>query len=257
MKEKLGEYLVHPEMLDNATPEYTSLDPRFQDHVYFNTADPAGPRYTSITTVLNSMGYPKPLIHWANSLGFRRIQYEVELQKSAEAGTALHSGAQHIVDPSSAPKLPKLKDPLMDYYMRKRLDCLKARLELEKPWKTIFTETTFFSKKYEIAGTIDWFCEFRGCPTIGDFKSSSGIREKHLFQLGGYGILLEENGIRFDRAMILLCKEDNCIIHMFPKSVIQQMGYYFLTVKEYGMNYNKATEFIRDRQHLLELPTKS
>lgn len=258
LKKKLGKYLVHPEFLDENTPELPALDPRFpNNHVYFNAADPAGPRYQSITTVLDAMGVAKPLMHWANSLGFRRIQYEVELQKSSEAGTALHAGAQHLVDPKAAPKLPKLKDPLMDYYMRKRLDCLKMRLDLEKPWKTIFTETTLFSKKYEIAGTIDWFCEFREHPTIADFKSASGMREKFLYQLGGYGLLMDENGIYYERVAIFLCKEDNCIIHMFPREVVDEAKAFFLLVKQYGFNYEKVTDWIRDRQYLLDLPTRS
>ena len=251
LRERLGDYLVRPELL-NEGPFH--LDPNQLDHHYKQDGDNSKKSYPSVTTVLNLVSYNEFIVQWANSLGFRRIGYKSELQRTAKIGTALHAGAQSMIDPE-LDLHPHVDDPLTDYYMRKRIQSLRERLEQEKPWRTIFTETTFCSREHGFAGTIDWFVEFRGMPTLADFKSSSGMREKQLLQLGGYYLLLTENGIRVDHSMILLCKEHNCEIHHFDEKILIRCGEIFLRVLEYYYDHAWLTETIKDNRWLLSPPT--
>lgn len=250
MDPRLKPYIIDEAKYEANHTATIMLDDTAENHVYQS----GQARYHSVTTILDAISYNRFLMKWSNNLGFRHIKYQDELAKSAAIGTAVHSNAQALVDPQNG-KVAHVADPLQDHYIRKRTNTLRTRLDLEKrkcPWYTIFTEKTFISHKYQIAGTIDWFVRFYGQPTIADFKSSSGMREKHIFQLGGYSLLMDDNGIEWERAMIILCKEDNAIIHMYPKKVIQDAAKYFLLVKDYGAAHNLITDIINDRQYVLE-----
>lgn len=209
--------------------------------------------FTSVTTVLQSVAYNEMIVKWANNLGFRHIKYASELERTAKIGTAMHTAAQSMVDPAKA-EMPHVPDPITDYYVRKRAASLKIRLELEQPWHTYFTETPFVSVQHEIAGTIDWFAQIRGSNAINDFKSASGMREKFLFQLGGYSIILDDNGIDWDSGNIWLCKEENTVIYHFEKEDIKKGAEIFLRIMEYAREHDLVTQMIQDAKYLLEPP---
>ena len=54
-------------------------------HIY----EKDGKKLPSVTTIIHSLGNEE-IIKWANSLGFRHIKYEQELDKYAQNGTLIH-----------------------------------------------------------------------------------------------------------------------------------------------------------------------
>lgn len=205
-----------------------------------------GISYPSVTTILDAVAYNKQIVQWANSLGFRRINYSKELDSVSEEGSAMHALAQCIVDPEHGKPL-HVKEPLIDYYARQRAEGLRLKLESHKGhWQTIFTEASFLSPSYEIGGTIDWYTMWYDRKTLFDFKSSKSLRTKHLLQLGGYDLICQDNGEVIDQAGIILVKRDNCVIHIFERELIDVFAKAFLKVKDWYYASKELDEIIAD-----------
>lgn len=210
-----------------------------------------GKSYPSVTTILGVVSYNKFIVRWANRLGFQHKDYEEALKQTADEGTLMHAGAQALVDPEHG-AMPVIKDALTEYYVRQRLDGLRLKLKFhEGNWSTIFTESPFVSDTYGIGGTLDWYSMWYGKKTLFDFKSSSGLRDKHLLQLGGYDLILQDNGITIDQAGIILVKRDNCIINIFDRPIINELAKYFLTVKQYYYESKRTTEIVSASAEIL------
>lgn len=206
-----------------------------------------GQRYPSVTTVLDSVAYNKTIVGWANSLGFRHIKYEDELNRTAMEGTFMHAYAQCIVDPEKG-KEPQIVDPLTRYYVTQRVTNLRMKLDAHRGyWNTIFSEQPFISKTYEIGGTIDWYTEWYGKKTIFDFKSSRAVRDKHLLQLGGYYHGLIDNGEEPEQAGIILVGRDLCTINLIDLPTLQRAAEMFDVVHHwYKVHQELDTVLTRD-----------
>ena len=209
-------------------------------HLYENE----GKIYPSVTTVLDAISYNKAIVKWANHLGFNHVNYETELQRTATEGTYMHAMAQCIVDPEHG-QVPTIPDNITDYYVRKRIEGLRFKLNDAKGhWDTVCTETPILSHHYKIGGTMDWLAHWYDKLTLFDFKSSSSLRLKHVIQLGGYNLMLEDNGVCLDQAGIILCRKDRCIIKIIPKDILLQASQIFLVVYDYYNQHNYLEEAI-------------
>jgi len=73
------------------------------------------------------------------------------------------------------------------------------------------TELKLVSEKYQFGGTFDAVCEVNGKLVICDWKTSSGVYDEFLIQLGAYRQLIKENLDHNIRGAILLRldKEEN------------------------------------------------
>lgn len=192
-----------------------------------------GKAYPSVTTILDIVAYSKSIVGWANNLGFKRIRYEDELNRTANQGTFVHEINQCLVDPEKG-AMPIIKDPLMDYRVRKRVNNFSLKLkEHEGHWNTIFSETGFVSHTYEIGGTMDWYANWYDQETLFDYKTSAAVREKHILQLGGYYLILTDNGFKPEQAAIIICREDRCLMNFFAKETIEECANIFLDVYSY------------------------
>jgi hypothetical protein len=221
-------------------------------HLY---TDGSGKKYPSVTTVLDVVAYAKPIVQWANNLGFQRKKYDDELKRTADQGTYVHSMLQCIVDPSRG-EMPVVLDPIMDYHVRKRVKGFRYMLEQnEGQWKNIFTEKPMISHKYEMGGTMDWFAEWRGKTTLFDFKTATGVRTKHLLQLGGYYLLCQENNLPFEQAGIILVKEDRTIMNIFEMGIIERCAEIFLNVKQYYYDHFFLEDAIRSKADIIDATT--
>lgn len=198
-------------------------------HVY----EGDGKTYPSVTTVLQCIAYTKHIVEWANWLGMQHLSYEKTLNATAIEGTLAHAHAQHLVDPENGP-MPEKADPLTDYYVQCRMKFFVERLEQYKGrWKTIYTEHPLLSHTYKIGGTMDWFAEWDGKPTLFDFKTSKGVRDKHLLQLGGYKLMLEDNNIPVEQAGIIVIGRDFCRWSLFTKEEVDKFAEWFKLVYDY------------------------
>ena len=59
-----------------------------------------GEFYPSVTTVIHILG-SKKISRWANYLGFKHMDFDKELLKAADFGTAAHAFCRQILDPSA------------------------------------------------------------------------------------------------------------------------------------------------------------
>lgn len=212
-----------------------------QDGKHTYCAD--GKEYPSVTTILDAVAYSKHLVGWANSLGMRHIRYEDELKRTSTQGTLCHEMAQAIVDPEHG-QPPKITDPLMDYYVRTRIRNFQFQLDSNAGhWSTIFTEKPFVSHTHGTGGTMDWYANWYDKRTLFDFKTSSGLREKHIFQLGGYYDILLDNGEEPEQAGIILLKQDRCLINIFDIEIIKRAAEVFREI--ITPYYYAHAEFVR------------
>lgn len=208
--------------------------------------------YPSVTTILDVVSYNRFIAQWANNLGFRRVRYQDELDRTATLGTTVHALAQDFVDPMNSTGI-QITDPLLEYYARKRMDGFKARLK-DEDYETIFTEKSFASETYQIGGTMDWFCTYREKKTLFDFKTASGLREKFIYQLGGYGLILDDNGIEWEQAGIILIQQNRSIINVFPKEIIQEAGEIFKLIYAYKKHHDKISVLVKSNDYI-SVPT--
>lgn len=177
-------------------------------HIY----EKNGKQLPSVTTIIHSLG-SDDIIKWANSLGFRHLKYEQELDKYAANGTMIHELLRGEVDKSFTPQV-EFKDPIQRSEVLGYLTRFRNFIK-DFNYETIFTEKTFASDNLGYGGTIDWYCRYYDKFNIlNDFKTSKAVRFSHLLQLGGYNNLLKEEGIKLDGAAIILCNKK--ITSMFP-----------------------------------------
>lgn len=194
--------------------------------------------YPSVTTIIHALGNDD-ITKWANSLGFRHINYEKELNKYAENGTLIHDLLRQEVDESYKSTV-KFKDDLQRIESLGYITRFRSFISGYQ-YETIFTEKTFISETLGYAGTIDWLCKFNNkFLMLNDFKTSKAVRFTHLLQLGGYYNLLKENGFELDGASIILCNKKLC--SMYPINITDLEYYanaFSLLAKFYIQTYNR------------------
>ncbi len=197
-----------------------------------------GVEVPSVTTILQCLG-SKEIIKWANYLGFKHIDYEKELERTAINGTKIHDCLQYAVD-------PKYKDSKIEfnnvveanYYTRITNRFLKEMSKFH--YSTICTETEYTSTELMYAGKIDWLFSINGLKILGDFKSSKKVHMKHLLQLGGYRNLLEKNDIYLDGAMIILVNEIKIYPYIINQETLTELGKAFDLISQIYQYLNKG-----------------
>lgn len=209
-----------------------------------------GVTYPSVTTVLDIVAYNSHLMGWSNYLGFKKIRYEDELNRAANRGTYVHAFNQCYVDPANG-IFPRIQNPALESDVRNRSNNFLYELRKAKGnWKTIFTETPFLSDTYQIGGTVDWYAEWYGKKTLFDFKTSSGLREKHVIQIGGYYYGLTDNGLQVDQGCIIICREDRCYFYFVDLDRLKRFGDVFFQIYD----YYKSHEWVQQQISQLTKP---
>ena len=112
-----------------------------------------GEFYPSVTTVIHILG-SKKISRWANYLGFKHMDFDKELLKAAEFGTAAHAFCRQILDPSAPNPDPyectleekaKLKNVILSFMQLQEIHHIKA----------IVTEYGMVSDELKRHGTCD------------------------------------------------------------------------------------------------------
>lgn len=211
-------------------------------HIYDG---PNGEKLPSVTTVLSIIGN-ESIIKWANSIGFKHIDYTTELNRTAANGTKLHSLLREEVDPSFKSSI-EFRDSLEESDYIVKLNRFREMISLYN-YETIFTEKTFISSKLGYAGTIDWVANINNFVMLNDFKSSSKVHIKHLLQLGGYYNLLREDSISVDGGSIILVNNKLSLLYPISAEVLSFFGEGFNKLFEFykfndGLSIKTDTEF--------------
>lgn len=180
----------------NSTVERSELNGK---RVYLVDGDVNSPLY-SITTVLGvrSQGW---VDEWKNAVGEEYAKSVSNL--AANIGTAVHEMCEWYL--SNKDINPKLKPNMILYHRFK-----KMKPVLDKFGKIYCLETPLFSKRLQVAGTVDCIAEYDGTLSVIDFKTSSKLKYEeeipHYFaQATAYSMMFYEMyGIKVTQIVIIM-----------------------------------------------------
>jgi len=158
---------------------------------YRNTSGVVVPSVTSIIHMIN-----KPeLVHWANSLGFKRKSVSKELDVSAYIGDITHKLVEiYTTTGKYSYDIIDRKGPV------ERLGIKNAFLSFLQMYKTEHPHIEIHDTEVQLAGekfggTTDLLAKYHGKFTIGDYKTSKGFYPTMFLQIAGYDLLLRELGL--------------------------------------------------------------
>ena len=174
---------------------------------------PEGEEYPSITTVLSSRD-KKGLTEWRKRVGDEVANYVSG--KAAARGTKVHHMCEDYLNNMSTKFPSKWKKHKKDFLPY----CLFTQLQ-EKVLQNIddiyALEAGLYSDKYKVAGRVDCVSEYKGVPSVIDFKTSTKERkddwnENYYIQGSAYAEMFQERtGIVITRVVILVVTEDGTV----------------------------------------------
>lgn len=179
----------------------------------------------SVTTILHSIIIDgDKLLNWSNSLGFRHIKYNDELERSANFGTAVHAALEQIMTngPENKISLPGFEIIKFKRVINNFMEFLNENSMT--PEDTLHAELTLCCTSLGYAGTCDWVGHMHGKTTLIDYKTSKKPNDTMFMQLSAYRHLLHEVGIDIDQAGILTVGEKGTKLYM--KSLEELDDYY-------------------------------
>ena len=146
---------------------------------------PDGARYPSITTILSILS-EEAILKWR-----ARVGEDVANQVSTRAsnrGSAVHSAVEkYLLNEDTTEYLPHIQQSLSN-----------LKPHLDENVGTIFgLEVPLYSAHLGLAGRVDCVAEWKGVPSIIDFKTSKRIKKKehisnYFAQMAAYAIMWEE-----------------------------------------------------------------
>jgi hypothetical protein len=166
-------------------------------HTVYKLAD--GKRVPSVTTVLGILNKPA-LLDWAHQCGLNGLDYKAVRDRAGDVGTLAHYMILCYLR-QEAPDYSEYSNQAIE----QALTCFAKFLEWERHHeiKPILIETPLVSEQYRFGGTIDFYGEIDGQPTLLDFKTSKAIYPDMFYQLAAYAHLLHENNHLAGAAKIL------------------------------------------------------
>ena len=152
-----------------------------------------------VTTIVGILNKPA-LVPWANRIGLQGIEVGKYVDDKADIGTLAHAMViDELLDREtdttdySQNQIGSAENAVLSFYEWQK----QHRLEIISAEEPIVSEIYSFGGQYDIYGQIDEVNE------LLDLKTGSGVYEEHYYQLGGYSILLKENGFKIDQIRIL------------------------------------------------------
>lgn len=171
-------------------PDTSIVDPRLASVLGLN-GDNKEIRVPGVTTVISRFKESGGLIHWAWDQGRQGLDYRETRDKAADAGTLAHAMVEADIRGTKQPDLSQYTDEMAD----KALSSYAAYTEwkFQTKMKPVETELSLISRRYLFGGTID-AVQIDDKVSLMDWKTSSGIYQDHIIQVGGgYSLLWEEN----------------------------------------------------------------
>lgn len=174
-------------------------------NTYVNKDGKNVPRVSTIIKLLNK----EQLLYWANSLGYKHISYQHELDRTARIGTAVHEMIEKI---NSEKSLAMYKWNKWKIYNRYDRSAVIRAVHSYKKWydknykkfKILFSEKTIVGDLF--GGTIDTIIEstFNSSHImVVDYKTSSDFHLTQILQLSAYVLLCEMEGFIVDGIIII------------------------------------------------------
>ena len=174
---------------------------------------PEGNFYPSITTVL-SIRKKEGLFEWRKKVGNEVANYVSG--KAARRGTKVHQMCEDYLNNMNTNFPDKFNEHKNDFLPW----CLFGQLK-EKVLNNIdniyVQEASLYSDKYKIAGRVDCISQYKGVPSVIDFKTSTKERsddwnENYYIQGTAYSEMFHERtGIPISQVVILVVTEDGTV----------------------------------------------
>lgn len=178
-------------------PAPENFGPKVQAHQRYYLSD--GRQVPGVTTIIGVLNKPA-LIAWANRLGLNGIDSSKYTDEAAAVGTLAH----YMIECELRGEEPNLSD-----FSPAQVERASFSLDVFHQWREQHTliprlvEEPMVSERHGFGGTVDFFGDLDGEPTLLDIKTSSGIFDEHRIQVAAYTYLLRENGHKPKGAHIL------------------------------------------------------
>ena len=178
---------------------------------YYLTPD--GDMYPSITTVL-SVRIKQGLMEWRKRVGNEVANYVAG--KAAARGTAVHHMCEDYLNnkyTNFPTEWEKHKKNFLPYCLFNQLKD-KALCNIDDIYAQ---EVGLYSDKYKVAGRVDCIAEYKGVPSIIDFKTSTKERnddwnENYYIQCSAYAEMFQERtNIPIEQIAVLVVTEDGTV----------------------------------------------
>ena len=174
---------------------------------------PEGNKYPSITTVL-SIRNKKGLHEWRKRVGYDVANYVA--RTAASRGTKVHHMCEDYLNNVHVSWPEKWKEHEKHFLQYCLFNQLKEQALCNI--NSIYAqEAGLYSDKYKVAGRVDCIAEYRGVPSIIDFKTSSKERNddwnvNYYIQGSAYAEMFgERTGIEISQVVILVVTEDGTV----------------------------------------------
>ena len=196
---------------------------------------PEGDLYPSITTVL-SIRKKEGLFEWRKKVGNEVANYVSG--KAARRGTKVHQMCEDYLNNMNTNFPDKFNEHKKDFLPW----CLFGQLRdkvLDNIDNIYAQECSLYSDKYKIAGRVDCISQYKGVPSVIDFKTSTkersdGWNENYYIQGTAYSEMFHERtGIPISQVVILVVTEDGTV-QEFIKNKYDYIDYLSESIKEWS-----------------------
>ena len=174
---------------------------------------PEGDLYPSITTVL-SIRKKEGLFEWRKKVGNEVANYVSG--KAARRGTKVHQMCEDYLNNMNTNFPDKFNEHKKDFIAWCLLGQLGDKV-LDNIDNIYAQECSLYSDKYKIAGRVDCISQYKGVPSVIDFKTSTKERsddwnENYYIQGTAYSEMFHERtGIPISQVVILVVTEDGTV----------------------------------------------
>ena len=165
-----------------------------------------GVKYPSITSVISFISRKK-FADWRAKVGEKEANRKTK--HATTRGTRLHSLVEVYLKNGDYKSMEEYKVPLVQFMFN------FAKPFIDKKFGTIYQqETTMFSKRLCLAGTVDLICEVDGELSVVDFKTSEKQKpeewlEDYFVQLSAYwAMFVERTGVVPKKLVVFLVGEN-------------------------------------------------
>ena len=191
--------------------------------------------YPSITTVL-SIRNKAGLVEWRKRVGDQVANYISG--KAASRGTKVHHMCEDYLNNMESDWPDKWEDHKKDFLPWCLFGQLKEKV-LHNIDNIYVQEASLYSDKYKLAGRVDCISQYKGVPSVIDFKTSTKERsddwnENYYIQGTAYSEMFHERtGISISQIVILVITEDGTV-QEFIKNKYDYIDYLSEAIEEWS-----------------------
>lgn len=172
--------------------------------------------YPSVTTVLGS-DTKQQILDWRNSIGHEEA--DIETARCAVRGTEVHETIEQYL----------LNNPIDTSTLQYKhmFNQLKPRLSAISNIRLL--EGALYSDMLKLAGRVDCVADYKGVPSIIDFKTSTRFKtedmiENYFLQCAAYSVMFQEvYNVKIDHYAIIIATEKGGLPQIYTGTVKQHI----------------------------------